>query len=175
MNTRCPGRIVLWLVLAFALLSMSSQALQFASMLPQCTAMCDPPKHCAFVSRKLVCRDGCWANRCPSTQRCVQKQCTDPSTGCSQAVRCVDPRELISASSSAPAPRHHQCSQDDHAACDTFQRCVPTFPGYMCADICDPKRCPVGISCQLEPPVDCTAEPCLPMAVCIDPDDQAMH
>ncbi|GAB9467623.1 hypothetical protein Gpo141_00004961 [Globisporangium polare] len=172
-------RLALWplLVIALALFITASQAVQFASLIPQCVASCDPPKRCSFVSGKLVCRDGCWENRCAPTQRCVRdQQCMDPGTVCSRAVRCVDPSEDDDGTRlQGTSSRHRQCSsKGDDAACDAFQRCVPTFPGFMCADICDPKRCPLGFSCQLEPSADCTAEPCLPVAMCIDPDDRVM-
>lgn len=172
MKLCCAQRSALWLSLAIVLVfTASCQAVQFASLLPKCAATCDPPKRCSFVSGKLICRDGCWENRCPPTQRCVRDlQCTDSNTGCSRVVRCVDPSD--DGAWPQASSRYRQCSKGDDAACDAFQRCVPTFPGYMCADMCDPKRCPEGFSCQLEPPGDCTADPCLPVAVCIDPYDK---
>lgn len=195
-RARLPLRLHMLALAATLLASHACAQVQFAALLPRCAATCEPPKRCALVSGAITCRDGCWANRCPTHQLCVHKSCsgTGPGAACGHTVTCVDVAELSLSVAhsdtiiggeedavldgmqpseatpqdpmSTPDTGPRQCDPNDPNTCERFQQCVPVPPGYRCGDVCDPARCPLGRSCQLEP-APCSSPPCLRVAVCV--------
>jgi hypothetical protein len=172
-GTRLP--LVLLLLVGVSLVA---QAAEFtASFAPQ--RACAPQSSVVFIGEtttriEVVCASDGTATTTftalPSissaTTSLVTRQLGDDTLGSSAAQQLVRTSDV-----------EGSCTLGGDASCSSFQRCIAVEHDGLervCADYCDPRRCPPGFSCRLEPAqgcssIDSTARCPPPVAVCITP------
>lgn len=173
-----PLLLLLLLLLQLVGVSMVAQAAEFSASFAPPRA-CAPQSSVEFIGDaatriEVICASDGTATTTfaalpmkSSTAASVGRQLGDDALGPSAAQRLVRTSDVTGS-----------CTLDGDASCGNFQRCIAVErdgPERVCADYCDPRRCPLGLSCRLEPAqgcssIDSSAQCPPPVAVCIPPD-----